>query len=211
MEKSGGKTAFLLKKIHSISGVVPLGFFLLEHIWTNAHIINDNISFELAVATLQNMPLLLFLEICFIWIPILYHGTYGMYIVFTGRPNVGQYSYLRNWLYLLQRITGVLAFAFIIYHTVTMRFIVKTTTAEGVTAQLGSTLIVAVYVIGATATIFHFTNGLWNIFIKWGITIGPRTQRLSLCLFAFMGIALLAVTLLALFSFLPMEKLPLGT
>lgn len=197
-----GKTAFLLRKCHSISGLVPVGFFLLEHIWTNAHAIYGRESFDGAVAGLQKLPFLIFLEICFIWIPILYHGGYGMYITFTGQPNTTQYPFGRNWLYLLQRITGILAFAFIIYHVATMRLTSpKTVTYDGVLTHLTSPTMFVLYTIGVAATVFHFSNGLWNLTIKWGIAVGPKTQRVSLVACSMLGLLLLAISLVSLYSF----------
>ena len=35
------------------------------------------------------------------------------------------------------------------------------------------------YAVGITATVFHFTNGLWNFCIRWGLTISARSQRLN--------------------------------
>ena len=36
-----------------------------------------------------------------------------------------------------------------------------------------------IYVIGITATVWHFANGIWLFLVDWGITIGERAQRLT--------------------------------
>ena len=54
----------------------------------------------------------------------------------------------------------------------------------------------AAYAVGITATVFHFTNGLWNFCIRWGLTISAHSQRLNsyacwglFAVFTLMGLA----------------------
>ena len=35
------------------------------------------------------------------------------------------------------------------------------------------------YMIGVVASVFHFANGMWAFLVSWGITVGPRAQRIS--------------------------------
>ena len=56
----------------------------------------------------------------------------------------------------------------------------------------------AIQFIGIVATVFHFTNGLWNFCIRWGLTISARSQRLNsyfcwglFALFTLIGLATL--------------------
>ena len=35
------------------------------------------------------------------------------------------------------------------------------------------------YVIGIVSATFHFSNGMWSFLVSWGITVGPRAQRIS--------------------------------
>jgi succinate dehydrogenase / fumarate reductase cytochrome b subunit len=46
--------------------------------------------------------------------------------------------------------------------------------------------------------VFHFTNGLWNFCIRWGLTISARSQRINayvcwglFAVFTLMGLATL--------------------
>ncbi len=51
------------------------------------------------------------------YIPLLYHGLFGIHIAFTAKENVGHYSIFRNWMLLLfQRVGGILTFIFIGIH-----------------------------------------------------------------------------------------------
>ena len=78
---------FLLRKLHSLSGVVPVGLFLLQHIYHNAYAIQGREAFGKVTAELQGLPVAIALEIGLIWLPILFHGLYGFYVMFTGRSN----------------------------------------------------------------------------------------------------------------------------
>jgi succinate dehydrogenase / fumarate reductase cytochrome b subunit len=59
----------------------------------------------------------------------------------------------------------------------------------------------AIYVIAIIAACFHFSNGLWSFLISWGITVGPRSQRVSsvLCLGLFVIVTFMF--LISLFTF----------
>ena len=43
------------------------------------------------------------LEWVFIFLPILYHGLYGVYIWLRGKSNVVYYPWAGNWMYVAQR------------------------------------------------------------------------------------------------------------
>ena len=62
------------------------------------------------------------LELFFIWIPILYHGLYGVWIWWRGDTNVGDYPWQGNWLYTSQRWTGIIALIYMVQHTYYLRF-----------------------------------------------------------------------------------------
>lgn len=68
---------FYLLRLHSLTGVVPLGGFLLEHLWTNASATAGRTAFNEAVGQLQRLPGLLFLEVFGILLPLTFHAFYG--------------------------------------------------------------------------------------------------------------------------------------
>ena len=78
---------FVLRKLHQLSGIVPLGAFLLEHFYTNSKAIAGAASFNKAVEDLQAIPYILLVEITFIFIPLIYHAVYGLVITAEARPN----------------------------------------------------------------------------------------------------------------------------
>ncbi|MEO3946899.1 succinate dehydrogenase cytochrome b558 subunit [Gorillibacterium sp. CAU 1737] len=174
------------RKIHSLLGVFPVGFFLLEHLITNYSAYNEGPEgFQSKIEWINKLPLLLGMEILFIWLPILYHGVYGLYVAFTSKNNVRQYSYARNILFMLQRVTGVITLVFIGWHVYETRIQLALghVTHEQLGVQMHEILTqpvsYAFYLIGTLAASFHFTNGMWSFLVSWGITVGPRAQRVS--------------------------------
>ena len=119
---------FLLRRLHSLSGIVPVGLFVIMHLFTNAQMIwgqSDDGSgksvFQHEVDFIHSMPALLFIEIA-LWSSIGFHAALGFYYTFTGKHNVKSYKYKGNYRYLLQRITGILALIFIFLHIATLRW-----------------------------------------------------------------------------------------
>src|SRR5690242_14210195 len=98
---------FILRKLHQVTGIVPLGVFYFFHIYTNSTAMSGARVFDEHVQDIHNIPYLLFVEILGIFMPLLYHSVYGIIISREARINVDHYSYARNWFYLIQRISGV--------------------------------------------------------------------------------------------------------
>ena len=155
---------FWAKKLHSLTGVVPIGAFLLEHFWTNSYSVYGPQAFNEAVEKLQSLPYLLVLEIGMIGLPILYHSLYGIVISIYGRPNNLNYRYARNWMYTLQRVSGVILFLYIGFHVYETRItsFLKGTpmTFEYMVQELSEPGMFLFYFLGVVSAVFHFANGL---------------------------------------------------
>ena len=204
---------FILRKLHQLSGIVPLGLFILEHFYTNSKALKGAEHFNSAVADLQAIPYIVLVETAGIFIPLIYHAVYGMVITVEARPNNLAYPYPRNWFYLVQRITGVILFFFIAFHVLNFRFgmipglnDVSVAHApdrafEIVSREFRMVPIFIVYVIGITATVWHLANGIWLFLVDWGITIGERAQRLAGYACIGFGVVLLLVGLNAMVAF----------
>src|SRR5262245_8288015 len=105
-----------MRKLHSLSGVVPVGGYLVFHLWENSLAIQGQERFDEMVKGIEQMPYLAFLEWGLILLPLAFHAIYGVKLALSSKPNVGSYPFGGNWMYTLQRVTGLLAFAFIAYH-----------------------------------------------------------------------------------------------
>lgn len=193
---------------------MPLGFFLLEHFYTNSKALSGAASFNDAVKDLQSIPYILFVETGGIFIPLIYHAVYGMVITVEARPNNLHYPYARNWFYTIQRVTGIVLFFFILFHVLNFRFgVIPGLNTEAVAHFPGKSFeivsrefhmvpVFIVYVIGITATVWHFANGIWLFLVDWGIAIGERAQRLAGYACIGFGVFLLAVGINAAIAFI---------
>ena len=205
---------FVLRKLHQLSGIVPLGIFLLEHFYTNSKALAGQADFNNAVKDLQSIPYILLIEIGGIFIPLIYHAFYGLVITIEWRPNNLHYPYARNWFYTIQRVTGIILFFFITFHVLNFRFglIPGLNTMsvarhpdqafQVVAREFRIVPIFIVYVIGITSTVWHLANGVWLFLVDWGITIGDRAQRLAGYACIGIGVVLLAVGINAAIAFI---------
>ena len=205
---------FILRKLHQVTGIMPLGFFLLEHFYTNSKALNGAAEFNTAVKDLQSIPYILLVEIGGIFIPLIYHAVYGMVITVEARPNNLHYPYARNWFYTIQRVTGIILFFFITFHVLNFRFglVPGLNTLSVANHPEESFQIVArefrlvpifiVYVIGITSTVWHLANGIWLFLVDWGITIGERSQKIAGYACLGFGLLLLAVGINAAVAFI---------
>jgi succinate dehydrogenase / fumarate reductase cytochrome b subunit len=169
--------------MHSLSGIVPIGAFLVEHIISNFETWNGPLAYAQQVKFLNALPLVRVLEWVFIFIPLAFHALYGLVIAFKGRVNVNVYPWAGNWGYVTQRITGIIAFLYIIQHVWRQRFSgVMLPEHPGaafhkVQVELSNPIMLAIYVIAMVATCFHFAYGIWLFAAKWGITPGDRARK----------------------------------
>lgn len=188
---------FLLRRLHSLSGIVPVGVFVCFHLFTNFQMVFG--TFQHEVDFIHSMPALLFVEVFGLWLPIAFHAALGVVYTFTGKGNVKNYSYFDNVRYTLQRVTGILALIFILLHVATLRwgwsfagvldtpFYTRQHLAGGTAVDLAhastayavqhSVWVFAVYVIGVFSVVYHWSNGLWTAAISWGLTLSPASQK----------------------------------
>ncbi len=113
-----GRYEFIIRRLHSLTGLVPVGAYLAFHLATNASILDGLDAYQTRVDQIAGLgPTTIFLlEWPFIFLPIIFHAVIGILIVCRGERNVGSYPYLGNIRYTLQRWTGVIAFVFIFWH-----------------------------------------------------------------------------------------------
>lgn len=129
----------LLRRLHSLSGIVPIGVFLVAHLTTNSSLAWGKFGLrgqypelgvqEGGVAYFQKevtwistqIPHLLLIEIT-LWGAILFHSVLGFMYARSGQSNTSSYGYGANWRYRLQRVSGYIGILFIFYHVATLRW-----------------------------------------------------------------------------------------
>lgn len=199
---------FLLRRLHSLSGLVPVGAYMVVHLTVNASIWNGVATFQDAVHRIHSLGRLLpLVEWTFIFLPILFHAIYGIVIIRESQPNSGAYPYVGNIRYTLQRASGIIAFLFIGWHVFHMHGWIHTETwkelihpwgaqfapynaaSTAAEAMQQSTLVMLLYAVGVAACVFHLANGIWTMGITWGIWTSPAAQRRANYIATAIGIA----------------------
>lgn len=200
--------SFFAKRLHSLTGVVPIGYYLIQHLALNfSSQIDQGNLFNRVVGGFASLPraVLLPIEIFVLALPIGYHSAYGIYMTFRGRPRPLQYGFVRNWMYFWMRISGILILAFMIVHVWQMTIHPRMTAQElnllFVHRVVSEPVWLAAYIVGVLAAVSHLANGLWSFCITWGITAGERSQRVSAWVFGVAGLVLFAVGMGALQGF----------
>ncbi|WP_019120232.1 succinate dehydrogenase cytochrome b558 subunit [Brevibacillus massiliensis] len=174
---------FFNHRLHSLLGLFPVGAFLLIHLTVNYQATKGAEAFDKAAATMESIPFLLFAEFLFIYLPLLFHAIYGLYYAFQSKNNVKNYGYFRNHMFMWQRITGVFTLIFVAWHVWETRIQIALGNVElnydMMANILSNPVMVVFYVLGVLAAVFHLSNGIWSFLVHWGITIGPRSQRVA--------------------------------
>jgi succinate dehydrogenase / fumarate reductase cytochrome b subunit len=211
---------FVIRRLHSLSGLIPVGAYMTVHLVTNASVLNGPGTFQKNVYAIHSLGNLLpLVEWTFIFIPLLFHAIVGVMIVAGMIPNTSDYPYGANRRYTWQRWTGLIAFAFIVYHVFHMHGwfhwewwlndVAKPfggaqfkpyDAASTAGKALQSPIVLLFYLVGALACVFHFANGLWTMGITWGVWISPVAQRHALRVCMTFGVLLALVTVGALYG-----------
>jgi succinate dehydrogenase / fumarate reductase cytochrome b subunit len=172
---------FLWLRIHSLSGVVPVGLFVLMHFYTNAFSTRGAEAYNARLRSLEALPFEGLFQFLFIYAPIVFHAALGIVITLRGGANVRAYPYLGNWRYLLQRLSGIGVLLFVGAHVYKTQvepwmggFAIDFAHMQ---EAMGEPLTFGVYVLGILGTAYHLANGLWTFCITWGITVSRGSQR----------------------------------
>ena len=130
---------FVLRRLHSLTGIVPIGVFLIAHLVTNSSLFwgkaglrGEHAELSLAeggvyyfqkeVAWInEQVPHLVLIELT-LWGSIAFHSLLGLYYATTGKRNTVHYPHMDNWRYSLQRWSGYFGILFIFYHVATLRW-----------------------------------------------------------------------------------------
>ena len=179
---------FLLRRLHSLTGLL-FGGYIVIHLLVNATMLQGRQPdvFQEQVNKIHSLPFLLAIEWVFIFLPIIFHTVYGIWITFASQPNVGAYPYSKNIYYVLQRVSAIIIVGFLIFHVLGMKGFLghalefeygpgqaTPSTARHINAHW--TIAYLVYPLGVLASCYHLANGFWTAAITWGLTISKGAQ-----------------------------------
>ena len=204
---------FAIRRLHSLTGIVPLGLYMVVHLVTNASLLNGAETFQRAVYLIhapgQLLPLI---EWGLIFAPLLFHAIIGVWIAKSGTDNSDQYKFTSNRRYMFQRATGIIALVFLFFHVLHLHgwfhfsFWISSVRAAGFgnfyPYNAASTLAEAMngwvwplfYLIGVLSCVYHLANGIWTSGITWGLWVSPKAQQRAtkLCVALGGGLAVIA-------------------
>jgi succinate dehydrogenase / fumarate reductase cytochrome b subunit len=204
---------FVIYRLFSASGLIPVGAYVVVHLLTNATIINGPAAFQSAVDRIHALgPIpLTIAEWTFIFIPIMFHAAVGWLIIAGAMPNTIAYPYASNIRYTMQRATGIVAFMFILFHVIQLHHwfggpfqqiggaqFDPRHAASSAAEAIRPLWILIFYTIGMLATVYHFANGLWTQGITWGLWTSAAAQRRASWISVVVGILLAAIGLAAI-------------
>jgi succinate dehydrogenase / fumarate reductase, cytochrome b subunit len=164
----------LARRAFSLSGVLPLGIFLVSHAMLNALALQGDRAFAAVVDRLEHLPALAFVEWALVFAPLFFHAAAGLWMV-VARQSFGipprPYSPAVR---MAIRATGVLSLAFVAMHLPELRFhspgvrLGGDALATVLVADLSSTAVgvpwrALVYLAGTACVTFHFATGLWGL------------------------------------------------
>ncbi|HEY0867583.1 MAG TPA: hypothetical protein VGE01_09395 [Fimbriimonas sp.] len=219
------KENYTLHKLHSLTGVIPVGYYLVQHLTLNTFSLAGPTKFNAVIQFFEGMPLhfLWAVKLIAIWIPLIFHAVYGIFILSHAKYNYGEpkYRFKENGYFTFQRFSGIVAFLFLIYHMTSTSVnaavngahgtIYYDTWAEKLSAPFLGFIpyfFLGVYVVGVVASAYHFSYGIWSFCIRWGIAISEKAQqsvwRLSNVMFPV--IAILGILALAGFFYPVLEN-----
>ena len=174
------RTPESLRRLQSLTGVLPLGFFLLEHLAVNATALGGTHSFERTVRALDRTPLLHVLEIALIAVPLAIHTLIGV-VLATEVDDAGRLGGSDRRA-AVQRLTGVLLLPYLIYHVWATRFSPEVLKGHAdliaiMGKQVASIPGFAFHAAGVLLASYHFGHGLRSFAVRWGLARGAGAER----------------------------------
>lgn len=225
----GGRYTFLLRRLHSLTGLV-FGGYLIVHLVVNATLVEGirtgvSRDYQVQVDKIHSLPFLPLVEWGVIYLPILFHTLYGIWIIATGQPNPIRYGYMKNWMYLLQRISAIVLVLFMAFHILGMKgafggeigsaltFVPVGYATQSAARHMNAAWWIwsIVYPLGILAACYHLSNGFWTAGITWGLTVSAAAMRRWGAVCAVLFVFTFACGITALVSLVAMGSPPPGS
>lgn len=183
----------LLRKVHSSTGILPVGVFLFTHLATSSTALDGRVEWNLRFERNLSFWGLPFVEWSVILVPLCLHALVGSWLLLRRQVDDAPLASAPTWSSAAQRVTGVLALAFIVLHLWEYRVqravgaLARDELHDRLAASLDGRLIFVAYLVGVSAAVFHFANGLWRFSVRSGIARTKRQQRVCAVAFGIGG------------------------
>jgi succinate dehydrogenase / fumarate reductase cytochrome b subunit len=172
--RSAARSSFLRSRVGSFLAVVPLGVWVVVHLWNNLAAFQGADAWQAAVTDYPH-PFAEAVAGIIVLLPLAIHIVWGLGRLVTTRPNNLRYPFYGNLKYLLQRLSAIGVLLFVGAHLwlAYLQPRLKEGHAEPFADIAGEmhfhvpTLVV--YVLGTLAVAFHLANGLQTFCMGWGL------------------------------------------
>jgi len=153
-----------LRRLHAISGVMPLGVFVVVHILVNATALSGPIRYDRVVGGLARLPMAWLFEVLFVGVPLAFHAGSGLARLRQEKK--------KKPLDVLQRVASVLLLVFVVAHAWETRFAgggreivdIQTRLMMHLSTTTGMIPLIALgYIVGLAVTCFHLGYGCWTV------------------------------------------------
>jgi succinate dehydrogenase / fumarate reductase cytochrome b subunit len=178
-----GRYQFAVKRVFSLLGLF-FGGYVIVHLVTNASLMAGVAVFQ---ANVDRIHALGPMEWSLLFLPFLFHALVGWAIIAGGTPNLSSYPYSGNVRYVLQRVTAVILFFFVVGHVLHLHHLGAALgggrfdphrASSSLAVELQSALWIQLfYALGVLSAAFHLGNGIWTAGITWGLWTTPAAQR----------------------------------
>ena len=196
---------------------------MVVHLLTNASVLAGAPTFQKNVDTIHSLgPVLPLVEWTFIFLPIIFHTLYGLWITATGQVNIDKYRYTKNIFYTLQRVSAIIIIFFMVFHVFGMKGLFGTNFGRALVFEpLDATASTArhvnaafwvwgfIYPVGVLASCYHLANGFWSAAITWGLTVSKKSQQRFGIVCTFIFLFTLACGMTALVALVRMGPPPI--
>lgn len=183
----------VFKRIHSLTGTIFIGGFLIFH-YINNSLAKDPKILNKFTKKMHKFPLLPLIEIIGIYIPLTIHIVIGLILLKTSKINYSL-KYETNYRFILQRLTAYIILFTLLFHLKTVRFneylpdFIKKAlnippkrdyTFQKVNIWFKSPLKpigLIIYKLFTLSVAYHLSNGLWTASISWGLAKTYEKQK----------------------------------
>lgn len=175
------KHSYALKRWFSLLGIAPIGAYVVIHLYKNMTSLQGPDAFNQMLNEGRGLPLIVPIMLLLVWIPLAFHGIYGLFVMKQSKPNLPSFPFFGNLKYVLQRLSGIGLLLFIPAHLYKSKI---GPALEGREADfnhmvdgLSDPITLTVYLLGVLGVAYHLANGLWQFSIGWGIAITEKGMR----------------------------------
>lgn len=191
----------LVRKVFAIVSIVPIGLYLVLHLWTQASALVGRDKYIEVIGRVASIPWWTALKVLLLAIPIVLHVVIGYRWAFDPSYQADIYPNRSNGALILQRACAAATVLFVLGHVIVLRVAHPGIGAEpglvfdALNACLSSTqlsvpIAALAYMVGLAAVAFHVGQGLFACARPFGVFASGRAARVWAIACAALGVFL---------------------